>query len=316
MQRIAKGIRWISAVGIACALLVGSFGCSELGKRYVTVDVDSEPTGAKVEALISSGLSGDTFSPGALGTTPTGKRTMHFAFGAPGAGGTKIGIRVHKPGYKDYEVFFTRDECYPSREEAVRNVKHIFAKLTPQTEVPQETTKSEASYRKVELTSYVLEVPLNWEVGGRAEEQNMREMLSIYPRYKITALSTFGVPEGAVVTVYELTLPIGEGADYIEKLFDLNDEKFRAGRNSGLVKEVVENKKTKQGSFDALLVDWESTRGGLPHSRQWVLHTGQAGDNIAVIVVFCDNRSYKLAQEAVDRIAKMMRIKEGGNYVK
>lgn len=133
MQRIARRGPWISAVGITCALLVlTSFGCSELGKRYVTIDVASEPTGATVEALINSGLSGDTFSPGPLGATPTGNRTMHFAFGAPGAGGTKIGVRVRKPGYKDYEVLFTRDECYPSQEEALRNVKHIFAKLTPE----------------------------------------------------------------------------------------------------------------------------------------------------------------------------------------
>jgi hypothetical protein len=131
MQRIAKKIVWISAAGIACVLLATSFGCSEIGKRYVTVNVDSEPAVATVEALINSGLSGETFSPGSLGTTPTGNRTMHFAFGAPGAGGTKIGVRVSKPGYKNYEVFFTRDDCYSSQDEALRNVKHIVATLTP-----------------------------------------------------------------------------------------------------------------------------------------------------------------------------------------
>jgi hypothetical protein len=132
MQRIAKRIGWIGVVGIACALLVGAFGCSEMGKRYITVNVESDPPGASVEALISGGLSGGTFSPGPLGTTPTGKRTMHFAFGAPGAGGTKIGVRVSKPGFKDYEVLFARDDCYSSGDEALNNVKHIFAKLTPE----------------------------------------------------------------------------------------------------------------------------------------------------------------------------------------
>jgi len=131
MQRIAKQTVWISAVGIACALLLTSFGCSELGKRYVTVDVESDPPGASVEALIDNKLSGGVFSPGSLGTTPTGKRTMHFAFGAPGVGDTRLGVLVHKPGFKAYEVFFTRDECYSSSEEARKNVKRIFARLTP-----------------------------------------------------------------------------------------------------------------------------------------------------------------------------------------
>lgn len=130
MQKIAKSIATISAAIFACVLLLIIFGCSELGKRYITVNVESVPTGAKVDALISGGRSG-TFSPGALGTTPTGNKTMHFAFGAPGAGGAKIGIRVHKQGFKNYDVLFSRDECYPSLKEALENVKHIDVRLTP-----------------------------------------------------------------------------------------------------------------------------------------------------------------------------------------
>lgn len=132
MQRNATRTVRITVVGIACALLVTSFSCSELGKRYVTVDVDSDPTGASVLALIDNKLSGGTFSPAPLGTTPTGKRTMHFAFGAPGVGDTRLGVRVQKSGFKDYDVFFTRDECYSSEAEALQNVKHIFARLTPE----------------------------------------------------------------------------------------------------------------------------------------------------------------------------------------
>lgn len=82
-------------------------------------------------------------------------------------------------------------------------------------------------HRTGELVSYTFEVPRNWEVGGRAEEQYMRELMSVDPKYKIAALSTFGVPEGAVVTVYEITLPTGEGANYLDRLVDLNVEKFR-----------------------------------------------------------------------------------------
>jgi hypothetical protein len=73
---------------------------------------------------------------------------------------------------------------------------------------------------------------------------------------------------------------------------------------------VLENRKIKQGSFDALLIDWESTRGEFFHIRQWILHhSGQTKDNVAVIVVFCDNHGYSLAKEAIDRIASTLRVK-------
>ncbi len=166
------------------------------------------------------------------------------------------------------------------------------------------------SYRKGTLTSYVFYVPVTWEVGGSAEEQHMRGMLSVDSRYKIIALSTFSMPEGAIVTVYELGLPAGEGATYIEKLSDLNIEKFRTGKSNGLVKEVLENRKTKRGSFEALLLDWESTRGGLPHSRQWVLHhSEQKVDKVVVIVAFCNSRGYNVGKGEIDRIASTLHVK-------
>lgn len=146
--------------------------------------------------------------------------------------------------------------------------------------------------------------------GGTAEQQHMRQMLSMPQEYEINALSTFSMPEGAVVTIYELSVPLGNGATYIDSLFELNAEKFRVGSSSGLVKEVVENRKTKQGVFDALLVDWVSTRGDFPHSRQWVLHpVGQSSDNVAVIVAFCSDRGYKQAKEAINRMASTLRVK-------
>jgi len=131
MQRISRRTVHISAVSIACTLLITLSSCSELGKRYITVDVESDPAGASVLALINDKISGETFSPGSLGTTPTGKKTMHFAFGAPGAGNKRLGVRVRKQGFKDYDVIFTRDECYSSPEEALKNAKHISARLTP-----------------------------------------------------------------------------------------------------------------------------------------------------------------------------------------
>jgi hypothetical protein len=131
MQKIARLTVVPGAAVIVCALIAASSGCSEMGKRYITVVVESDPPGATVHTLIDDKLGGQTFSPGSLGTTPTGKRTMHFAFGAPGVGNNRIGIRIHEPGFEAFEVLFTRDECYPSPEEAHKNVKHIFAKLTP-----------------------------------------------------------------------------------------------------------------------------------------------------------------------------------------
>jgi hypothetical protein len=175
---------------------------------------------------------------------------------------------------------------------------------------PQEKARSGPQYRECDLVSYIFEVPSTWEVGGPAEQNRMRGMLRVDTRVKISALSTFGAPEDAVVTVYEITVPAGDGANYIDKLYDQSVERFRVGKSSGLIKDVSENRKTQQGAFDALLSDWEAARGGLPHSRQWVLHhAGQIGDKIAVIVAFCDDRGYITTKRAVDRIASTLRVK-------
>jgi hypothetical protein len=130
MQKIITKAIYITTICTICALLVTLFACSELGKRYITVEVESNPSGAKVLALIDTG--GKFTTPGLLGTTPTGKRTMHFAFGAPGAEKAKLGVRVRMEGFKDFDMVFTKDECYSTEAEALKNVKHIVAILNPE----------------------------------------------------------------------------------------------------------------------------------------------------------------------------------------
>lgn len=189
------------------------------------------------------------------------------------------------------------------------------AETAPPPEDPKDSVDSfgkSPAQRKCKLANFVFEVPLAWEVGGTSEENQMRETLSegirsLGPGYKIAALSTFASEE-AVVTVYELVVPTGEGSKYIERLFELSAEKFRVGKSSGVVKEVRENRKAQQGSFDGLLTDWESQQGAYPHCRQWVLHPrGKTQDSVAVIVAFCGTRGYTNTKDVVDRIAASLR---------
>ncbi len=180
----------------------------------------------------------------------------------------------------------------------------------------QKNFKLQDNCRKYCLRNYTYEVPLSWEMGDSAKEKQMEEMLSLDPIYEITSLSTFSVPEGAIVVVYEYVLPKEECANYIDKLYDLNVEKFKHGVDVGLVKKVLENRKTKQGNFDALLIDWESTRGKLPHCRQWILHHSKESlEKVAVIVVFSDDRSYKVCKEAIDYIASTINISGGDDVI-
>ena len=173
------------------------------------------------------------------------------------------------------------------------------------------------NYRTGNLTSYTFYVPLRWEVGGSAEEQQIREVLEeglkmTDSRSKITALSTFSMPEGAIITVYELSMPVGEGANYIDTMFKLSIDKFRMGESGGLVKKVFENRKATLGSFNAVLMDWESTRGSFPHFRQWTLHhSGENIDKVVSIDTFSNSRGYKAGKEEIDRIASTLRVKSG-----
>jgi len=170
--------------------------------------------------------------------------------------------------------------------------------------------QNSTNYRNGSLNNYIFHVPAAWEVGDATKEQYMRKMLDLDPKYKITALSTFGVSEGAVITIYEYKLPAREYSNYIEKLYNLNVEKFKTGKRSGLVKKVFENKKIQIGGFDALLTDWKSTRGGLSHVRQWILHDSSNNEHKAVAIsAFCNNRGYSAVKKEIDRIAETVHIK-------
>ena len=54
MQKIEKRIVWLGVMGVVCALLLTSIGCSEMGKRYITVNVESDPPGASVEEALKN----------------------------------------------------------------------------------------------------------------------------------------------------------------------------------------------------------------------------------------------------------------------
>ena len=166
--------------------------------------------------------------------------------------------------------------------------------------------------RTCKLANYSFEVPLSWEGGGPNEEQHMREMLSVDPAYKVGALSTFATPAGAGITVYQLGIPTGQGQIYVERLLELNNEKFRQGQSSGLVKAVHENRRTEINDFEALVVEWESTRGDLPCSRQWVLHDElRDADHVVVLVAFWGSQNSRESGESLDRVAASLRNRNG-----
>lgn len=173
---------------------------------------------------------------------------------------------------------------------------------------PNSTIKSADSYRKGKLRNYTFEVPIDWEVGGRAQEQHMHGMLDVVPSLKITALSTFASGDGCVVTVYEIPLPAGEGDAYIDKLHSQNEEKFRIERSRELVKNVLENRKIRRAIFDVLLLDWESNRGQLPRERQWVLHTKELPNNIVIVTASCNEQGYRATKDAIDRVASSVTL--------
>lgn len=173
---------------------------------------------------------------------------------------------------------------------------------------PANSDESTMKLRQIETTNYSLEIPVEWEVGSREEEEYMRRMLDVSPSNKITSLFVFAQKSDYAVTVYEIALPAGEGDGYIDKLHVQNEEKFRSARGHGLVKNVLENLRTKTRTFDALLIDWESNRGEFPHSRQWILHTEQLTNSIVIVTAFCNNKGYTAMKDAIDSVASSVKI--------
>lgn len=299
-------------------------GCDRMyGRAYVAFKVTSDPPGATVYSIMQhKSLFDDEdhkFAKDRFGTTPTGVLIMWFARSAPGAG--KVGVRVTKDGCEPYEVFFEAKNWYGTEQEARRHVTELTVSLKQKepvvphsdqqraveehrgTSSPNSPTKSHESYRMHRLAHYTFEVPIDWEVGSRADQEHMRGMLDVVPSLKITALSTFASRDGCVVTVYERPLRAGEGDAYIDKLHSQNEEKFRIGRSRGLVKNVLDNRKIRRTIFDVLLLDWESNRGQLPHERQWVLHTKELPNNIVIVTASCNEQGYRATKDAIDRVA-------------
>jgi ankyrin repeat protein len=143
MRRIMARRRTNSSLlvmlALATSLAVVSLGCGHMGRKYTAFRVTSVPGGASVEALIDNTISGGKFSPASLGKTPTGVEVIHFAFGAPLAGDTKVGVRASLTGYESVELFFGPDDWYGSAAEARKHVRDIrvdFQKPEPAETVP------------------------------------------------------------------------------------------------------------------------------------------------------------------------------------
>jgi len=104
------------------------FGCDNLGKKYSTFTVISTPPGATVYTLIDNKISWK-FTPMEHGETPLSETTIHFGFGNPLAGDTKIGVRLEKSGYETKEIFFKPSDWYETADEARKNVVKISVTL-------------------------------------------------------------------------------------------------------------------------------------------------------------------------------------------
>ena len=229
-------------------------GCSELGKKYVAFKVTSDPPGASVDSLMDNKISGGTFVNASLGTTPTGIKVAHFAFGAPGVGDTKLGVRVDKSGYKAQELFFDTSDWYDTAEEARRHVKEISMVLErlpasestpaeshprPQGEVSREAQPARESdvrpkdagkkdAKVVNAGQFQFTVPATWTRAPKSEEDELkRTMLAGVKKMvdtskaplKFDQFYVFQTPKQGMVLVNAVPIPEKMSAhDYMIKL--------------------------------------------------------------------------------------------------
>ena len=125
MTNKKNGIRFVMSISLVLFVLVAISDCSHLGRKYTAFKVTSVPSGASVDSLIDNKISGGTFVNASHGTTPTGVKVVYYAFGAPGVGDTKIGVRISMPGYETKDVFFEPDDWHETAEEAKKHIKEI-----------------------------------------------------------------------------------------------------------------------------------------------------------------------------------------------
>lgn len=310
------------ALPLGCVLFPS---CSAaFGRQYAAVKVTSVPPGAAVYSMMEydSAVDGKTnrFAKDRLGTTPTGVLAIWFSTRAPGGG--KVGVRIMMDGYEPYDILLEAGDWYDTEEEARRHVKELAVTLKRKgpasesseqqdadqhtgTPATQPAVNTAASHITRTLRNWTCEVPLTWQAATRADEDQMRSMLTpgLPTGCEIAALFVFTAGSDGTFLIYELALSSSGGAKYIDSLKSQNEEKFRMGRSQGLVKDVLENRTSRIGTCDALLVDWESNRGELPHSRQWVLHNAQRPDSVVVLTAFCNTRGYEVTKDALDSAA-------------
>ncbi len=222
-------------------------GCSEMGKKYVAFKVTSDPPGASVDSLMDNKISGGKFVNASLGTTPTEREGAHFAFGAPGVGDTKLGVRVHKSGYKVQELFFDPSDWYNTTEEARRHVKEISmvlerepdagsmpaeskpaeSKPVAKEEVPREPQPAresdvqpkaggEENATTVDAGQFQFKVPATWTRAPKSEEDELKRTMLAGARQmldtekgsmEIEQFYMFKTPEDAMVLVYNVLVP-------------------------------------------------------------------------------------------------------------
>ena len=175
---------------------------------------------------------------------------------------------------------------------------------------PIDTDENTLKIRQIKTTNYSLEIPVEWEDATSDEKEKLLQMLSVDPSYKISGMSTVGPSNNlCTVAVYELQLPSGEAVGYVDKLQQQTSEKMRHGKQRGIVKDVVEIKKSKWDEVEALLIDWEAIQGSVSRTRQWIMQFRQRPKDILQITAYCTDAGYNISKEDVDRIAKSVSIR-------
>ena len=262
MQRFPDRRNSAFSIIFLWALLAALTGCSEMGKRYVAVEVQSDPPGATVWALIDNKLGG-AFSPNVLGTSPMSKKTMYYAFGAPGVGDTRLGVRILKAGYKDYDVLYTRDECFDTREEALANVKKIFVNLEPKENADREQDDIDngaSNPRKDEQTitadHFAFRVPVQWSRAGASDERQVRNLTTRALKGVADERNffVFNSPQGYVVIVYDIVFRSEKQS--LTEAQATNKQNFEMGVSRGIVKTMLSNSIVTVGKVEALENDW------------------------------------------------------------
>ena len=174
--------------------------------------------------------------------------------------------------------------------------------------------------------SYAIWIPELWDLGSPRETLGMQKQalaglnkLEDSRGVKITAFHLFAtiaqdaeladsLDEACMVSFYEVKLPVNLRTEsYLDKSVQTNEEKFRAGRASGIVKVVRENQIEIVGEFRAAVTDWiGKTSSPLSHSRAYTLQHPMDLGTTAVISTLCAPGAFKNTN--LDSVVRSMRM--------